>query len=311
MSGQLVSRSHSNQQRVHLPPAASEHLQVYHVVLVSKLPTSTWIPPSSPARPAAPALLNNKSFWPYKAGFCSSANYSICCNLATSEGHVSVVNCFSLCCCTAKGLPNTLPNTLIYTHNILVALSYIYYLHLPSQSAAGFQSVLTGFFFQKCVEVRGLRIVMSFPGAFLIPLNISTVLFCFSTRLPPHNSASWPRDYLCRVRVNHFIVTHGWSVSPKGFFLASHVPPRHMKGEEERFGRFEAWWSWSCLHCLHLMFFFLPTILSWDSFFPPMIYLLKSCLDVPYCKCCLKCKAGSFSPWWPFQDFSGGQYLSV
>lgn len=66
VSGQLVSRSHFKQQRVNLPPAACEHLQVYHVLLVSKLPTSRLIPPCLLGRTCSTQL--QQKFLAYKAG---------------------------------------------------------------------------------------------------------------------------------------------------------------------------------------------------------------------------------------------------
>lgn len=129
-----------------------------------------------------------------------------------------------------------------------------------------------------------------FQGSFWLHLTFVRLThpMLSSGRTLPHGSSStstWlgllTSWLLCRVRVNHFIVTHGWSISPKGFSLVSHVPRRHMKGEEKRFGSFEALWSWICLHCLHLMFFFFPRNFLLR---PPRVYLLKSCLDVPYCR---------------------------
>lgn len=166
MSGQLVSRSHFKQQRVNLPPAACEHLQVYHVLLVSKLPTSRLIPPCLLGRTCS-TQLQQKSM-AYKAGIFLQLGHFSWFGYVKGSYCMYVVKYSSQCCHNAAWQPgesltdlHQLPNTQIYsvmaggsvTHS-LFAFTYL--------AAAHFQSVLT-WFLLKCIAVRGFCKVVSFP----------------------------------------------------------------------------------------------------------------------------------------------------
>lgn len=147
VSGQLVSRSHFKQQRVNLPPAACEHLQVYHVLLVSKLPTSRLIPPCLLGRTCSTQL--QQKFMAYKAGIFLQLGHFSWFGYVKGSYCMYVVKYSSQCCHNAALQPvesltdlHQLPNTQIYsvmaggsvTHS-LFAFTYL--------AAAHFQSVLT------------------------------------------------------------------------------------------------------------------------------------------------------------------------
>lgn len=84
---------------------------------------------------------------------------------------------------------------------------------------------------------------------------------------------SWPPDPVTihRVRVNDFIVTHGWSVSPKGVSLPHMFLAGTWKAGMSALAALKLYGVGSCLHCLHLMFF--PHNLIRRLFFFPLVYL--------------------------------------